>query len=151
MSKRKYPPLFVIVACVVCAIALGFTCWNRTLRSDAEPTSRDYWFLLLYQLLSFISYFFALWFFSRLTEFRGTEVIVVLFLISVSGTIVTYVASSIQIWVYHQLELGWFLRQSAIAWLLLNVGMLILMMVSATAGFLLSLPFRRRVHTVGGM
>ena len=103
-SKQKHQPMFVIVACVFCAIAFAFTCWNQTLRSDAEPNTRDYWFLLLYQGLSLISYLSVLWFFGRLSNFRGTEIIVALFLISVFGTIVPYVASSVQIWANHQLE-----------------------------------------------
>src|SRR5437764_504822 len=118
-STHQRPPLFVIVACVLSAAVFGFICWNSTLRSNAEPTTRDYLFLLLYQLLSLISFLAALWYFGRLSDFRGTEILVVLFLISVFGTVVPYVASSVQIWATHQLELGSFLRQSAVAWLLL--------------------------------
>lgn len=150
-STRQRPPVFVIVACVLSAVVFGFICWNSTLRSDAEPTMRDYLFLLLYQCLSLISYLAALWFFGRLSNFRGTEIIVVLFLISVFGTIVPYVTSSVQIWATHQLELGWFLRQSAVAWLLLNVCMLVMMAVTSTVGFLFTLPFRRATRNVAGI
>jgi hypothetical protein len=146
--KQKRPPLFVIVACVVCSIAFGFICWNSTLRSDADPTTRDYLFLLLYQYLSLISYLAVLWFFRRLSNFRGSETIVVLFLISVLGTVVPYVVSSVQIWANHQLQLGWFLRQSVVAWLLMNVAMLALMAVTSMVGFLLTLPFRHQARHV---
>jgi hypothetical protein len=148
---RQRPPVFVIVACVLSAVVFGFICWNSTLRSDAEPTTRDYSFLLLYQCLSLISYLAALWFFTRLSNFRGTEIIVVLFLISIFGTILPYVATSVQIWATHQLELGWFLRQSAVAWLLLNVGMLVMMAVTASVGFLLTLPFRHTTRNIAGI
>jgi hypothetical protein len=150
-STQRRPPVFVIVSCFLSAVVFGFICWNSTLRSDAEPTTRDYLFLLLYQCLSLISYLGALWFFARLSSFRGTEIIVVLFLISVFGTIVPYVASSVQIWANHQLELGWFLRQSAVAWLLFNVGMLVMMAVTSTVGFLLTLPFRNATRNVAGI
>jgi len=93
----------------------------------------------------------VLWFFGRLSNFRGTEIIVVLFLISVFGTVVPYIASSVQIWVNHQLELGWFLRQSAVAWLLLNVGMLVMMAVTSAVGFLVTLPFRQTTRGVAGI
>jgi len=139
---KQRPPVYVILACVLSALVFGFICWNSTLRSDAEPTTRDYLFLLLYQSLSLISYLATLWFFGRLSNFHGTEIIVVLFLISVFGTIVPYIASGVQIWTTYQLELGWFLRQSAVAWLLLNAGMLVIMAVTSTVGFLLTLPFR---------
>jgi hypothetical protein len=148
LPKQKRPPLFVIVACIVCSIAFGFLCWNSTLSSDAEPTTRDYLFLLLYQCLSLVSYLAALWYFGRLSNFRGTEVIVVLFLISVSGSVVPYVASSVQLWANHQLEIGWFLRQSIVAWLLMNVAMLALMAVTSMVGFLLTLPFRHQTRHV---
>jgi hypothetical protein len=150
-STQQRPPVFVVVACVLSAVVFGFICWNSTLRSDAEPTTRDYLFQVLYQCLSLISYLALLWFFGRLSSFRGTEIIVVLFLISVFGTIVPYVASSVQIWANHQLELGWFLRQSAVAWLLLNVGMLVMMALTSTVGFLLTLPFRRATRNVAGI
>ena len=150
-STQQRPPVFVIVSCVLSAVVFGFICWNSTLRSDAEPTTRDYLFLLLYQCLSLISYLGVLWFFARLSNFRGTEIIVVLFLISVFGTIVPYVASSVQIWANHQLELGWFLRQSAVAGLLFNVGMLVMMAVTSTVGFLFTLPFRRATRNVAGI
>jgi uncharacterized membrane protein len=149
-STRQRPPVFVIVACVLSAVVFGFICWNSTLRSDAEPTTRDYLFLLLYQCLSLISYLVTLWYFGRLSDFHGTETIVVLFLISVFGTIVPFVASSVQIWTTHQLELGSFLRQSAVAWLLLNVVMLVMMAVTSTVGFLLTLPFRNGARNVAG-
>jgi|GEM_PF-2520055 len=150
-STRQRPPVFVIVACVLSAVASGFICWNSTLRSDAEPTGQEYLFLLLYQCVSLISYMSVLWFFGRLSNFRGTEIIVVLFLISVFGTVVPYIASSVQIWVNHQLELGWFLRQSAVAWLLLNVGMLVMMAVTSAVGFLVTLPFRQTTRGVAGI
>ena len=150
-STHQRPPLFVIVACVLSAAVFGFICWNSTLRSNAEPTTRDYLFLLLYQLLSLISFLAALWYFGRLSDFRGTEILVVLFLISVFGTVVPYVASSVQIWATHQLELGSFLRQLAVAWLLLNVGMLVTMAVTSTVGFLLTLPFRHPTRNVAGI
>jgi hypothetical protein len=49
------------------------------------------------------------------------------------------------------LELGWFLRQSAVAWLLFNVGMLVMMAVTSTVGFLLTLPFRNATSNVAGI
>ena len=146
MATHKRPPVFVIVACVICAIAFGFLCWNSTLRSDAEPTTQDYLFLLLYQCLSFVSYLSALCFFRRLSDFRGTAIIPALFFISVFGTIIPYAASSIQIWANHQLELGWFLRQSVVAWLLMNIGMLLVMAFTSMVGFLLELPFRHQTR-----
>src|SRR5438067_2385587 len=93
-STGQHPPVFVIVSCVLSAVMFGFICWNSTLRSNAEPTTRDYLFLFLYQFLALISYLAALWCFGRLSHFRGTEIIVVLFLISVFGTVIPYVASS---------------------------------------------------------
>ena len=151
ITKQNRPPLFVIVACVLCALAFGYICWNSTLRSDAEPIGRDYLFLLLYECVSLFSYLGALWFFARLSHFRGTEIVVVLFFISVLGTVIPYVASSVQIWVNNQLDLGWFLRQSAVAWLLLSGGMLVLMAVTSTVGFLLTLPFRQPTRPVAGI
>jgi len=81
---------------------------------------------------------------------RGAEAVVALFFISVLGTIIPYVASSIQIWVSHQLELGLFLRQSAVAWLLLNVVMLLLMAVTSIVAFLSTLPFRNAIRDAAG-
>ena len=150
-STQKRPPVFFVVACVLSAVVFGFICWNSTLRSDAQPTTRDYLFLLLYLCLSLISYLVALWFFGRLSNFRGTEIIVALFLISVFGTVVPYVASSVQILANHHLELGSFLRQSALAWLLLNVGMLVMMAVTSAVGFLVTLPFRHATCNVAGI
>jgi len=143
-TRRNRAPGFVFVECVVSAIVFGAICWNSTLRSHAEPTTRDYLFLLLYEFLSLVSYIAAFRFFKRLSSFRGSEVLVVLFLISVSGTILPYVASSIQIWAEHSLQLGLFLRQSAVGWLMLNLGIFLLLGVTSVFGFLLTLPFRKR-------
>ena len=151
MQTNKRPPLYVIVACVLSAIACGCLCWNFTLRSDAEATTRDYLFLLLYLCLSLMSYLGGLWFFARLSRFQGTEVLVVLFLVSVFGTTAPYVASSAQIWTTHSLELAWFLRQSAVAWVLYNVGMLVFMTVVATVTFIVTLPFRPTTRNVAGV
>src|SRR5262245_45501234 len=141
-NTRKRPPLFAIVACILCAITFGFICWNSTLSSDAQVTTGDYLFLVLYECISLISYLVVLWLFSRISKFRGTEVIGVLFLTSIIGTIVPYVASCIQIWMTHELDLGWFIRHSAVALLLLNIGMLIFMGFTAAVGFVLTLTFR---------
>jgi len=149
--KHNRPPVFVIVACVVCALTFGGICWNSTLRSDALPTSRDNLFLLFYEGLSLVSYLATLWYFNRLSTFRGTEIIAVLFLISVGGTVAPYVTSSVHIWATNYLELGPFLRKSAMAWLLLNVGMLVLMFVTSTVGFLLTLLFRQTTRGVAGV
>ena len=149
IPKENRVPVFVSVACVLCSLTFGLICSNQTLGSDGVATSRDYLFLILYECLSLASYLSALWFFKRLLNFRSTEIVPALFLISVLGTIIPYAASSIQIWVEHQLELGWFLRQSAVAWLLLNVGMMLMMAVTAMVGFLLSLPFLRKRSVAG--
>jgi hypothetical protein len=151
MQTNNRPPLYVIVACILSAIACGFLCWNFTLRSDAEPTTRDYLFLLVYLCLSLMSYLGGLGLLARLSHFRGTEVIVVLFLISVAGTTVPYVASSVQIWATHSLELASFLRQSAVAWVLYNGGMLGFMTVVATVAFIVTLPFRPATRNVAGV
>ncbi len=151
MHTTNRPPVYVIAACILGAIACGFLCWNSTLRSDAEPTTHDSLFLLGYQCLSFLSYLGGLWFFSRRSQFSRAEVIVVLFLISTFGTTVTYVASSIQIWATHHLELGWFLRQSSVALLLYNVGLLVIVYSAAIVGFVLTLPFRNGTRNVAGV
>jgi len=151
MHTTNRPPVYVIAACILGAIACGFVCWNSTLRSDAEPTTRNFVFLLGYQCLSFLSYLGGLWYFSRRSNFSRAEVIVVLFLISAFGTTVTHVASSIQIWTSHHLEPGWFLRQSSVALLLYIVGMLVVVYVAAIVGFVLTLPFRNGTRNVAGV
>src|SRR6266446_7824126 len=87
VSESKRPPVFVIIACLLCAITIGFLCWNLTSRSDAQTTTpTDYFFFILYECLAVGSYLAALWFFKRLTTFRGTEIIPALFFVSGFGT-----------------------------------------------------------------
>jgi len=138
---RNRLPLFVIVVSLICAVIYGFVCWNSASKSDAEPTSYDYLFLALYQCLSVMSYLGALWLIGRRSTFRGLETIVVLFLVSIAGPIVPYVASCIEVWTKYQLELGWFLRHAAVAGLLHIGGMLLVMIFTYTTLFLLMLPF----------
>src|SRR5215831_12777280 len=144
---RNRPPLFVVIACVLSAIIFGSICWDQTLRSDAATTTGDYLFLILYECLSLISYLALLWYFARLTKFRGGETVIALFLISAGGTGLPYLASSIRIWTKHQSEPGWFLRQSAVAWLILNIGMLIFMFLVAGFGFILTRVFQHQTAT----
>ena len=150
MLTTNRPPVYVIAACISGAIACGLLCWNSTLKSDAEPTTCDLVFLLAYQCLSFFSYLGGLWFFSRRSNFSKPETIVVLFLISAFGTTVTFVASSVQIWATYHLELGWFLRQSSVALLLYNGGMLVTVYTAAIVGFVVTLPLRRGTRNVAG-
>ncbi len=147
--EKNPPPEYVVAACVLCAIAGGYLCWNFTLRSDAQLTLRDFSFLLLYECLSLVSYLEALWCFGRISRFKGTEVIVALFFISVFGATVPYVASSVHFWATHSLELGSFVRESAAAWVLYNAGILVFMGVVATVAFLITLARQATRNVLG--
>ena len=140
-----------MVVCLICAVIYGLFCWNSTFKSDAEPAGADYLFLIVYQCLSLLSYLGILWLFARRSTFRGLEPFVVLSIVSVVGTVVPYVASSIQIWLKYRLELGWFLRQSAIAGLLHLGGMWLVTMFIYTTFFLLTWPLRRVTRNLDGI
>ena len=142
------PPLFAIIACTVSALIFGALCWNSTLPSDAEPTTRDNLFLLMYECLSLISYLGTLLYFARISTFRALDAIVTLFLISLFATIIPYVVSSTHIWVTHQLNLRWFLQQAAVAWLIYVALMFTVMTVTSLVVSLMTLPFRDKTrHT----
>jgi hypothetical protein len=58
--------------------------------------------------------------------------------VSIVGTTVPYILSSVQIWYRHPLEFDWFIRATATLGVLLNLAMLVMMVVLAGFGFILT-------------
>ena len=110
-----------------------------TLRSDAAETTFDNLFLLFYLLLTLCSYLGALWLASRYCNLSSTEAIPSLGFVSLAGTSVPFIVNSIHIWfISYQPEWRWFIRHSAEAMVILNVGMLFMMTLLAGLGFLVT-------------
>lgn len=158
VNQKRLPPVFVILACALCAFTIGLLCWDLTLKSDAKPKPTDNIYFLLYECLAFGSYLAALWFCKRLTTFLDVKIIPALFLISICGTTVPYVVSSLQIWHENKnyLDVAWFIPRVAWRWVVLNVAMLIMMAIIGGAGFLLTwlnvkIAAERRAREIAGI
>ncbi|MDX6613550.1 MAG: hypothetical protein QOD75_2736 [Blastocatellia bacterium] len=137
-NAKTRPPTFAIIACVMCAITIGSIVWDTSLKSGAETTSGDYDFWLSYVCVSLSSYLGSLWFLHRHSNLLSAEDVPLLMFVSIVGTTVPYILSSVQIWYRHPLEFDWFIRATATLGVLLNLAMLVMMVVLAGFGFILT-------------
>jgi hypothetical protein len=131
-SKRI--PLYQMIACLGCSMVTGFIMWRMTIKSDAVITSWDQLIRLAYVLIAAGSYFGALWFASRYCNLYRREAIPALLFVSTLGTSLPFVVSTIHIWLTNQLEIAWFAKASAEAWVVVNLIMLALMAFLAGTG-----------------
>ena len=112
--------------------------WRMTIKSDAVITSWDQFIRLGYVVIAAGSYFSALWLASRYFNLYRLEAIPALFLVSITGTSLPFVISTIHIWLTNMLDFAWFAKGSAEAWVLLNLILLTLMAVIAGTGFVVT-------------
>ena len=143
MERRTFwtrVPRFQFLACIVCALLIGFVLNRMTERSDAAATSTlDSLVLVLYLVLSISCYLGSLWLASRHTNLNSTEAILSLLFVSIAGTSSPFLVNSVHIWfISYQPDWRWFIRSSAEALLLLNLVMVAMMILLAGTGFVVA-------------
>ena len=147
MERRTFwtrVPRFQLLACIVCALFIGFVLNRMTESSDAAATTKlDPLVLVLYLGLGISCYLGSLWLASRHTNLDSTEAIPSLLFVSIVGTSLPFLVNSVHIWfISYQPEWRWFVRASTEALLLLNLVMLVMMTLLAGLGFVVAKLFQ---------